>query len=307
MSCKEFIEKASKIHNSKYDYSEVNYKNSKEKVCIICPEHGEFWQIPNSHLMGHGCPRCAVEKRKKLHKLPLSEFIKRSNEIHNNKYDYSKVNYEYVKDKIEIICPEHGSFIQRAQDHLNGHGCTKCNSLWKSTEQFIKDAIKTHGDRYDYSKVEYKNKNSNITIICKKHGEFKQIAQNHLKGCNCPKCTCSKIEDEVMRFLNKHNISFEHRMQFKWLGKKHLDFYLPDYNVAIECQGIEHFEPRDFFGGANDFKNTIIRDKEKKILCNNNKVKLLYYSNLKNYNTFLNETLIKNENDLIKIITEKNK
>jgi hypothetical protein len=98
-------------------------------------------------------------------------------------------------------------------------------------------------------------------------------------------------------------------MQFEWLGKKHLDFYLPDYNIAIECQGIEHFEPHDFFGGIYDFKKTIIRDKEKKKLCNDNKVKLVYYTNLKKYTTFLNEALIKNEKDLIDriIVTEKEK
>lgn len=304
MNCKEFIKKAEKVHNTKYDYSKVDYHKSKEKVCIICPIHGEFWQIPNSHLMGHGCPKCAIEKRKELQKLPISEFIKKAKKIHNEKYDYSKVKYDYIKDKVEIICPKHGSFLQIAQDHLNGHGCTKCNSLWKSTEQFIEDARKIHGDKYDYSKVNYKNKYSNVTIICKKHGEFKQIAQNHLKGCNCPKCTCSKIEDEIIRFLTKNNILFEHRAHFKWLGRKHLDFYLPEYNVGIECQGIEHFEPRDFFGGKNDYAKTIKRDKEKKHLCDKNGLKLLYYTNLKDYNIFLGKSLIKNENVLVQTIKE---
>ncbi len=307
MRNEEFIEKANILHHNKYDYSKVKYINNKTKVCIICSKHGEFWQTPNSHLMNHGCPKCSIEKRKEMQKIPLNEFIKNAEKVHNGKYDYSKVKYEYIKDKVEIICPKHGSFFQRAQDHLNGHGCTKCNSFWKSTEQFIEDAKKVHGDKYDYSKVEYKNKYSNITIICKKHGEFKQIAQNHLKGCNCPKCTCSKIENEVIRFLNKNKISFEHRMQFEWLGKKHLDFYLPDFNIAIECQGIEHFEPRDYFGGNDDFKITNKRDNEKKYLCDKNKVKILYYTNLKKYNTFLNEPLIKNECDLLKVITENKK
>ena len=308
MNCKEFIEKANKIHNNKYDYSKVEYTNNKTKVCIICPTHGEFWQIPNSHLLNHGCPKCAVEKRKETQKIPINKFIEKSKLIHKDKYDYSKVKYELIKDKVEIICPEHGSFFQRAQDHLNGHGCAKCNSLWKNTEKFIEDAKKIHGNRYDYSKVEYINKLSNIIIICKKHGEFKQIAQNHLKGCNCPMCTCSKIEDEVIRSLKKNKIFFEHRVHFKWLGKKHLDFYLPEYNIAIECQGIEHFEPRDFFGGENDYKKTFKRDIEKKKLCEENGIKLLYYTNLKKIDSFLGEMLIKNENDLLKIIiTEKDK
>jgi hypothetical protein len=128
------------------------------------------------------------------------------------------------------------------------------------------------------------------------------MAQNHLKGCNCPKCTCSKIEDEVICFLVKNNISFEHRIHFEWLGRKHLDFYLPDYKVGIECQGIEHFEPRNFFGGNDDYISTNKRDKEKKELCATNGIKLIYYTNLKNYYSFLGENLIKNENLLLEEI-----
>lgn len=301
----DFINDAKKIHGSKYDYSKIVYKGNKTKICIICPKHGEFWQTPNVHLLGHGCPKCKSENTKKRLTRTFEDFVKRAREVHGDKYTYHKSTYTFLKSKTLITCPKHGDFLQRGQDHINGHGCAKCNSFWKSTEQFVEQARKIHGDRYDYSKVEYKNKNSNVVIICKKHGEFEQIAQNHLKGCNCPKCACSKIEDEVMRFLVKNNFSFTHRAHFEWLGKKHLDFYLPDYNVAIECQGIEHFESHDFFGGRNVFLNTNERDKEKKELCTTNNIKLIYYTNLKKYNSFLGEKLIKNNEDLIKAIKEK--
>ena len=117
-----FIERAQKIHGNKYDYSKVNYVKSSEKVCIICPEHGEFWQKPNSHISSkQGCPKCG-----KTGKLTQEEFIKRARYIHNDKYDYSKVEYVNSQTKVCIICPEHGEFWQTPNSHLSGIGCKKC-------------------------------------------------------------------------------------------------------------------------------------------------------------------------------------
>ena len=105
---KEFIEKANKIHKNKYDYSKVEYINSYAKVCIICPEHGEFWQSPYVHIQGHECPECAKIKRAKNNKHSIDEFIQKSKLIHGDKYDYSKVEYINSHTKVCIICPEHG-------------------------------------------------------------------------------------------------------------------------------------------------------------------------------------------------------
>lgn len=304
-----FIKQAKEVHGGKYDYSKIEYKGNKIKICIVCPEHGEFWQTPNSHLIGHGCPKCAAKKTAEENKISLEEFVKRAKKTHGDKYDYSKVKYDFIKDKVEIICPIHGSFVQSGHAHLNGHGCPKCNCLWKSTKQFIEEAKKIHGDRYDYSKVEYVNNKTPITIICPRHGEFKQLPTNHLKGCNCPKCACSKIEDKIIQLLNKHNIKFKHREHFDWLGKQHLDFYLPDYNMAIECQGRQHFKPISVFGGEHDFISIVERDKIKNKACKENNVKLIYYTNIKEYNSFLGEELIKEESDLLNkiIVPEKEK
>jgi len=119
----EFIKSAKLIHNNKYDYSKTKYIKSQKYIEIICPIHGIFKQTPNSHLIGHGCPKCG-----KSLKLLNEEFIKRSNNIHNNKYDYSKTNYINTRSKITIICPNHGEFKQLADLHLRGHGCPKCVS-----------------------------------------------------------------------------------------------------------------------------------------------------------------------------------
>ena len=104
----DFIRKAQKIHSNKYDYSKVEYVNNRSKVCIVCPEHGEFLQIPDKHLQGEGCPKCCTKNRR----YTTEEFIQRAKEIHGDKYDYSKTKYGYnKKDKITITCPIHGDFF----------------------------------------------------------------------------------------------------------------------------------------------------------------------------------------------------
>jgi len=117
----EFINKSNIVHDDKYDYSFVNYVNSKTKVRIICLKHGEFWQTPSNHLSGHGCSKCGGR-----YKLTTEEFIIRSNKIHNNKYNYSEVKYFNNKTKVKIKCPNHGIFLQRPDAHLRGQGCPKC-------------------------------------------------------------------------------------------------------------------------------------------------------------------------------------
>jgi len=230
----QFIEEARKIHGDKYDYSKVEYINQVTAVCIICPIHGEFKQIPKLHLRGSGCPKCGVEqqsekrrnkptvfkkervireKRQKFH-VPLikttEEFINRAKEIHGDKYDYSKVVYKGKKEHVTIICPEHGEFQQRANFHLNGGGCPKCGRMAAhekqryTNDEFIENLKKIYGDRYDYSKVEYKGRKEKITLICKKHGEFEKIASdliNKRTGCQL----CNKENKRKLFSLGKEN------------------------------------------------------------------------------------------------------
>ncbi len=113
-----FIIQARKIHGDTYDYSKVVYKSSLEKVCIICSEHGEFWQTPNNHLRGRGCAKC-----KGLYRYTKDDFIKKSNEVHHGVYDYSKVEYKNTQAKVCIICPKHGEFWQKPTRHMAGRGC----------------------------------------------------------------------------------------------------------------------------------------------------------------------------------------
>lgn len=280
-----FIFKSKKIHDNKYDYSKVEYKDCKTKVCIICPEHGEFFVTPDKHInRKQGCNKCTIERIKLLNRNTTEEFIEKAKKIHGDKYDYSKVEYVNNKTKVCIICPIHGEFWQTPNNHYK-YGCHKCIGMNKTNSEFINDAKLVHGDRYDYSKVEYKDSRTKVCIICPKHGEFWQTPKDHLKGNGCPKCNNSKLEiivEDILQFNNIHYIS-----QYKplWLkngkGQKSLDFYLPDYNIAIECQGIQHFKPVKYWGGYKKFIYTLNNDIIKNIKSNENNIELIYVTNIK--------------------------
>lgn len=183
-----FIEKAVKRHGDRYDYSKVEYVNSTTKVCIICPEHGEFWQEPAAHVRGQNCPVCANINRGRT-RFSQEDFIKRAREIHGNKYDYSKVEYKNANTKVCIICSKHGEFWQTPLAHLYGkEGCPKCAGKGLNQEEVIKKFKEIHGDKYDYSKVEFTKMHAKVCIICPKHGEFWQTPEKHLLGQRCPQC-----------------------------------------------------------------------------------------------------------------------
>jgi hypothetical protein len=186
----EFIKNALLVHGDKYDYSKVDYKNNNTKVIIICKTHGEFTQNSYNHLTGQGCNKCSYILRANKNKTTVDEFIKKSKIIHDDKYDYSKVDYKNSDTKINIICKIHGEFLQTPSSHLQRYGCAKCAGKAKSnTEEFIKNALLVHGNKYDYSKVNYKNRNTKVIIICKEHGEFIQNTYSHLQGFGCAKCS----------------------------------------------------------------------------------------------------------------------
>ena len=352
MTTQQFIEQARKIHGNKYDYSKVEYINAKTKVCIICHQHGEFWQLPHGHLNGYNCPECAKMLRCKHNKgtkttemfikeclekfgnrydfsktiykgaknkiilfdnikkteiittptsllskgysekirVSQNNFIQKAKEIHNNKYDYSITEYVNIKTKITYICPIHGEIKQLPCNHLK-YGCRFCSKenavkkLSSTSDEFVKKAKKIHGDKYDYSKVEYVNNHTKICIICPEHGEFWQTPSKHLSGHKCPKCNRSFLEEEIALFLNEKKIKYKEQYSDEFLkngkGKQKLDFYLPDYNIAIECQGLQHFT-NIFYIKNKQYENFMKRDIMKFEKCKKKGIKLLYYTTNEN-------------------------
>lgn len=196
----EFVQKARQIHGDRYNYSLVDYKNARTPVKIICAEHGVFEQTPDNHLHKKGCPQCNPYSRTNN----TETFIKQANKVHGDKYDYSLVNYTGANTPVKIICPRHGIFEQSPYHHKNGVGCPVCgNAVRSTTEDFIRRAKEIHGDKYDYSLVDYKNNRTPVKIICPKHGVFEQAPMNHInRHYNCPSCSPNK-KSNTKEFIDK--------------------------------------------------------------------------------------------------------
>ena len=349
-----FISRSIETHGYKYDYSKVEYIDSNHKVEIICNMHGSFLQRPFKHMSGHKCPKCS-----KSYKYTRSTFIKEAIGVHGDIYDYSKVKYISSHIHVDIICKVHGVFSPAPSMHLQGKKCPYCSGKKQNTYFFIKKAKEKHGLRYDYSKVEYVNRNTKVKIICKDHGIFFQIPAGHLNGSNCPECVGKKIyskQDFINKSIKLYGSKYNYlslpekirsHTRIKFICKKHgvfevkayrhlqyqecpeckgvsigeklvldflvkngienetqkragksqrrFDFYLPYYDLYIEFNGKQHYEPVEFFGGLKTFKRQQKSDQYKRDWCEENNHNLLE----------IKYTEIKNMDNIIRKITEE--
>lgn len=285
MTTEEFVERAKAVHGEKYDYSKVNYVDrNKTKVEIICPVHGSFWQLPGNHLAGKGCLKCSGR-----YQPTTEEFIKRANQTHNFKYDYSKVNYKNAKTKVEIICPEHGSFWQVPYCHVvRKQGCPICGAKPKDINHYLDLFKEVHGEKYDYSNSQIFQKNGKtfINIKCPRHGEYVQRVDQHLSGKGCPACRKSKGENYTEQVLIKNGIQFETEKSFEGLvgyneGLLRFDFFLPELNAAIEYNGKQHYSSDEFFGGEEKLKEQQFNDHQKEIWCKEHGINLVVINKCK--------------------------
>jgi hypothetical protein len=195
LTTEEFTEKAKLVHGDTYDYSLVDYKDSKEKVEIVCKKHGSFSQIPSNHLFGSGCLKCGNESAISYSKSTLSKFIENSVKVHGDKYNYDLSEYVNWETKLKVICNTCKNIFEVSpNNHTRGRGCRQCGikrrveASFMRIDEFISRAESLHNNKYDYSKVEYINSRENVIVVCPTHGEFKQSPSNHLAGQGCKKC-----------------------------------------------------------------------------------------------------------------------
>ncbi len=230
LTTQDVIKDFKKVHLNKYDYSKVEYENAITKVEIICKRHGEFLLTPNKHKSGVGCPKCVGRG------FSTEEIIQDFKKIHGDKYDYSKASYINTTKPILIICREHGDFLQRVSHHRSGVGCPKCAGRGLTTEEIILEFKKVHGNKYDYSKVNYIKGMTPVTIICPEHGKFSQTPSEHKSGKGCAKCggRVKLTTDEVIKDFRKVH------------GKKYdyskVEYENTDSKVIIICKKHGKFE-----------------------------------------------------------------
>lgn len=349
----DFIKRSNKIHNSKYDYSKTNYTFSNEKVTIICREHGEFYQVANSHLSGMGCKKCGDKYRDRYYvpKYSTEEFIMDAKLKWGDKYNYSLVEYKNSRTKVKIIY-EGIVYEQLPKSHLKypveGYlnqeiFLIKANRKWGNKydyshtkfvstkvpikvifedkifeqlphnhliyapelrntltlEEFIKHSNMIHNNKYNYEKSIYVNSITKLIINCPLHGDFLQSPGPHMSGRGCRKCNDSHGETEISIFLDKHKINYVREHIFSDCRNKSylkFDFYIESLRTCIEFDGIQHFQPVHYFGGIKAYEQLKINDKIKTDYCEEHYINLIrikytqlddihkiLYDNLKNY------------------------
>lgn len=265
LSTEQFILKARKVHGDFFNYDHVKYRGCHEKITITCPFHGDFETTPVLHLKGCRCPKCMKVKPQ----MNTKQFIEAAKQVHGDRYDYSKVVYEKSIRKVEIICRHHGSFFVTPNNHLSKRvGCPTCalNRRKNTLDRFIEKARSVHGDKYDYSKVEYKDRSTRVQLICPEHGPFWITPEAHINRISgCPKCSMKKVMngESVEDFLGRHVEVIPHDRTV--LDGDELDFYIPSRNLAIEFDSLRH---------NNDRKTNHIFEKTKK--CMTKGIKLIH-------------------------------
>ncbi len=230
------------------------------------------------------------------------EHITDFKKVHGNRYNYSEVKYLKPDKVVEIICYIHGPFFQKPSNHKMGCGCPDCSKLKnklpkKALIKHIDDFNKVHNNKYNYSKVNYKDTYSKIEIICPLHKEFWQTPSNHKQGTGCPDCyrerKISINEEKISEILEENNISFNMEYIFKELPKLRYDFYIPSLNLAIEYDGELHYKSVKYFGGNEGLFRRQKLDKIKSNFCKENNINLLRipYWNKDNIENILKEII----------------
>jgi hypothetical protein len=248
LNLQQFIDRATEIHNGRYDYSKAEYFSAHGMVEIICPEHGSFIQKAYSHLQGTGCPKCGHNKATQS-SYTWQRFADEARIVHGDKYDYSIIQEISNKDnKVQIICPEHGVFLQSPHHHIKlQHGCPVCGIVKGSisgtltTEQFIARAKEIHGDKYDYSKTIYIRSKKKVKIICPEHGIFEQLPVCHIdQEQGCPRCThrTSKWENGIIDFIKGLGFDVQLSTNECWESRQEVDIYIPELKIGFECNGL---------------------------------------------------------------------
>ena len=224
-----------KIHSNKYDYSQAVYVDSKTKMSIICPIHGEFEQRSSRHQVS-GCPKCGITQRGINAAYTTKEFIEKAKITHKDKnYLYTETVYTKSQNNVTVCCSKHGNFSQIASAHLGGQGCPECGTeraaiiARKTEDNFIAEANKIHKFEYTYTNTGYVDRRTPIKITCKLHGVFSQQPDAHLSGQKCPHCA-----EIATQLRNSDKLT---RLYYIKIQQDHME--KPVYKIGITCNSVE--------------------------------------------------------------------
>jgi len=258
-------------------------------------------------------------------RITTEQYIKIAKIAYGYRYDYSKTIYVNSYTEIIIICPIHGEFLRTPFFHLSGFGCPHCKKKhirkWadnnivynniSSITIFKKRARQIYGVKYDYSKVEYINQKTKVTIICKKHGEFQQrpsyfiSAKGGCHDCKIQNKIVSKGENKIKKWLRDNKIQVEcqktfpgllnRKSKYKHRSPLRIDFFLPDYKLLIEYDGQQHFKcTNNGWCNKKNYRTLCHNDRFKNNYCRRNNIRLyrIHYEDYKNIDWILYDLLI---------------
>ncbi len=215
-----------------------------------------------------------------MRKLSQDEFIKRCEKKHNSKFNYSKVVFKNVREKIVIICPKHGDILIDAGNHLYRNGCDACardaHKLTHLSTERVNNLKRIHNNKYLYNDLSIDK--GFINIICPTHGEFTQYLYFHEYGHGCSQCnSSSRGEDYIKNYLENNNIYYIRNHIFDGCKNKkglRFDFYLQALDTIIEYDGEHHFKENKYFGIGN-LEYVRKNDEIKNRFCRENNIKMI--------------------------------
>lgn len=284
---KKVVNEAHDIHKGKYDYGLMEYFKASAYINIICWLHGLFQVQPGDHRRKdrdpQGCPTCSSRM------LTYEEFVEKAIKAHGDRYDYTSAIYAGTGKKLIIICKLHGPWSTRPADHIYGkhpHGCPECGGSRRMTkDEFIEASKDIHGENaFDYSKTEYQNNKTPLTLICKKAGhEFITTSSSHLTHkSGCPSCKIFKNEDYVRKVLerifgNKFPQGRHDFLKYPRTNiKLELDGYCKNQELAFEYNGIQHYQFTPYFHRIiENYQSQIARDEFKVKQCDKHGIALM--------------------------------
>lgn len=273
----EFIRLSIEVHGSQYDYSQVEFTKYYSSVTIVCLIHGSYKCVPTSHLKGIGCATCQS----------FDAFVKKASSMHKGKFEYDKSTYIRSKSKMRIVCRDHGEFWEAPGEHTRrrgqgGYHCFACflESKRISVQEVIKRSKEIHGPAYRFDKLVLgKTLEEEALFYCIKCAKyFSQKPINHLQGYGCSLCCESKHEKLIKRWLQTTDYKFEPQKVFpdlRYQNSLRCDFYIEQFNLIIEFDGIQHFEPVEAWGGVEKFLKVQARDRVKNEYCTKKRINLL--------------------------------
>lgn len=285
----EFEKRVSNVSNDTIDVSNFEFENTQKSGLCRCKICGNEWYAKAySILQGHGCRKCYDKRNSQKRLISLGEVQKRISESGSNAVIIG--DYIDTKHKCNAKCSDCGNIWRpNVSEIMRGHSCPCCSKIKQginrrlSEEEYRKRCEELYGTIYDLSELNYTTIRNNVYPICKRHGKVEINAYQFLKGNGCLKCKMHSGQNKLSEYLKKNDIKIEDEYnKFEWLktekgGRMSLDMYLVEYNIAIEYQGRQHFEPVDKFGGEKEFQNTKERDLNKKKACRKHGVELIYF------------------------------